>query len=136
MQQKVEEIALRARLKPVRIGLTDFEGHATPGIYFELGALVRHRRDNYRGVIVSCDPCCKAGDTWYYANKTQPSRDQPWYHILVHDSGGLSTYVAQSNLEADATAEPVEHPRIACYFSGFKDGRYILNPKEGGACSI
>jgi len=120
----------------VLIGLTDLEGHASPGIYYELGGLVRHRLYNYRGVVISCDPHCMAGDTWYFANKTQPAREQPWYHVLVHDSGGLSTYVAQSNLEPDATGEPVVHPRIAHYFSGFKDGRYLLNSSTGGSCSI
>jgi heat shock protein HspQ len=79
-----------------------------------------------------------AGDTWYHSNKTQPSRDQPWYHILVHDSGGLSTYVAQSNLKEDTSGQPVSHPRIQCYFSKFQDGRYHLKATGGssGACGI
>lgn len=99
---------------------------------------MRHQRYGYRGVIVSIDPYCMAGKTWYQSNKTQPTRNQPWYHVLVHDSGGLSTYVAQSNLEADKTGQPVIHPRLTTYFSGFKDGRYILNPdvQLGGSCSI
>ena len=53
-----------------------------------------------------------AGDTWYHSNKTQPSREQPWYHILVHDSGGISTYVAQSNLKEDTSGQPVSTTRI------------------------
>lgn len=119
------------------ISLTNLEGHAIPGIHFELGQLVKHRLYGYRGVIVAYDTYCKAGEKWYQSNKTQPSREQPWYHVLVHDSGGISTYVAQSNLEVDASGEPVDHPRVKTYFSDFEDGRYVV--KEGhskGGCGI
>ena len=118
------------------IGLSDLEGGAAPGKYYELGAIVHHKLYGYRGVIVSVDPRCMAGDTWYHSNKTQPAREQPWYHILVHDSGGLSTYVAQSNLEDDASGEPIDHPRIGCYFREFKDGRYLVNAASDGSCAI
>ena len=106
-------------------------------MYFELGTVINHKLYGYRGVVVAVDSCCMAGETWYQSNKTQPAREQPWYHILVHDSGGLSTYVAQSNLEEDASGEPVEHPRLNTYFCGFKDGRYQLKENAGsGGCSI
>ncbi|MEM8867291.1 MAG: heat shock protein HspQ [Verrucomicrobiota bacterium] len=122
----------------VLISVTGFEGGSVDARVFDLGEIVHHKRYNYRGVIVAMDPCCMAGETWYQSNKTQPAKNQPWYHVLVHDSGGLSTYVAQSNLEADASGEPILHPRITTYFSEFKDGRYILNQdaQSGGACSI
>lgn len=113
------------------------EGGAAPGIYYELGAVVTHRLYGYRGVIVALDPRCMAGGTWYKSNKTQPSREQPWYHVLVHESGGLSTYVAQSNLQEDPSGQPIEHPRINCYFGSFKEGRYQLKESSGsGSCSI
>ncbi len=118
------------------ISLTDFEGRALPAVHYEPGQLIRHRLYEYRGVIVSCDPRCMAGDKWYFSNKTQPSREQPWYHVLVHDSGGLSTYVAQSNLQVDSSEEPILHPRIGCYFTAFKDGRYIVADANSGGCSI
>lgn len=113
------------------ISLTNFEGCALPAVHFDLGQLIRHRHYGYRGVVVACDPTCKAGDAWYYSNKTQPSREQPWYHVLVHDSGGISTYVAQSNLQPDDSGEPVNHPRLTTYFSGFEDGHYVV--RESGA---
>lgn len=119
------------------ISLTGFEGCSIPAIHFELGQLVQHRHYGYRGVIVAFDTCCEAGEKWYHSNKTQPSREQPWYHVLVHESGGISTYVAQSNLETDTSSEPVIHPRLSAYFKGFEDGRYIL--REGihkGGCEI
>jgi heat shock protein HspQ len=112
----------------VLITLTDIEGGATPNIFYDLGLVVTHQNYGYRGVIVAADPVCMAGDTWYKANKTQPNRDQPWYHVLVHDSGGLSTYVAHSNLKQDTSGQAIDHPRISYYFTKLEDGRY--GPKE------
>ena len=107
------------------IGLTDFEGGGASCVNFPIGAVVKHKLYHYRGVIVAYDMECVAGDKWYLANKTQPPRNQPWYHVLVHESGGLSTYVAQSNLECDASGEPINHPRLGSYFVEFKDGGYV-----------
>jgi heat shock protein HspQ len=120
----------------VLIAFTDLEGNARVALRFEPGYLVRHRLYGYRGVVVSHDAYCMAGETWYQSNKTQPNKQQPWYHVLVHDSGGLSTYVAQSNLEPDESGVPIHHPRIGCYFAAFKNGRYILSDSQTGGCSI
>lgn len=121
----------------VLIGITDCEGGAQPGVYFSIGSIVQHKLYGYRGVIVAFDPHCIAGDKWYFSNKTQPPREQPWYHVLVHDSGGLSTYVAQSNLEEDTSGHPVDHPRIESYFSDFKEGRYLLKENtSSGGCGL
>ncbi len=108
------------------IGLTGLEGNAVPQVDFTLGVVVRHKLYHYRGVIVAHDMECAAGEKWYQTNKTQPSRDQPWYHVLVDESGGLSTYVAQSNLQSDLSGLPINHPRLSSYFTEFKDGGYIL----------
>lgn len=120
--------------------ITDFEGSvvsAPAAAKFGPGQLVCHRDERYRGVIVSVDPCCLAGDKWYFSNKSQPPRDQPWYHLLVHESGGLSTYVAESNLQADPVAKPITHPRVQVYFTGFDDGRYLpRQPSPSAACSV
>ena len=118
-------------------GITDCDGGARPSLYYEIGTIVKHRLYGYRGVVVAYDLDCAAGDKWYFSNKTQPAKSQPWYHVLVHDSGGLSTYVAQSNLQEDPTQAPVEHPRISCYFAELKNGRYLLKEKSGtGGCSM
>lgn len=124
LSRSVEEKRVSVRFGLVLIGITDLDGGTIPAIYFELGSVVEHKLYGYRGVVVAIDAFCMAGDKWYFSNKTQPPRKQPWYHILVHDSGGLSTYVAQSNLREDASGEPVNHPRIGCYFSEFKGGVY------------
>jgi len=92
---------------------------------FEIGQLVRHRRYRYRGVVVAHDECCQADDDWYNGNKTQPDREQPWYHVLVH--GGVhSTYAAEENLSVDTSGEQVVHPLVTQVFDSFTKGRYIL----------
>jgi len=94
---------------------------------FDPGCVVRHKRYGYRGVVVEADAQCKASDAWYEKNQTQPSREQPWYHVLVDGSGGATTYPAQENLELDLSGDPIEHPWLEAFFSGFEDGRYIRN---------
>ena len=49
-------------------------------------------------------------------------RDQAWYHVLKH--GGQETYVAESNLEADASGEEVDHPLLGRFFATYANGRY------------
>lgn len=93
---------------------------------FEPGDLVRHKRYGYRGVVVAVDGHCKATPQWYLSNKTQPSRDQPWYHVLV-DGSSTSTYPAEQNLLPDDSGMPIDHPLIAVYFSAFAGGRYARN---------
>ena len=90
---------------------------------FEIGRLVHHKRYEYRGVIFDRDTECKAGEEWYTNNQTQPSRDQPWYHVMV-DGANHTTYVAESNLKPDSSDKPVRHPLIKRFFNGFHDGHY------------
>jgi heat shock protein HspQ len=89
---------------------------------FQVGELIHHKRYDYRGVVVAIDPNCNASDTWYLRNLTQPDRDQPWYHVLVH--GGRETYVAEENLEPDCCPSPVRHPLVNRVFTMFLKGRY------------
>lgn len=93
---------------------------------FAPGQLVHHIRYDYRGVVVSVDATCRADDDWYLANRTQPDRDQPWYHILVHNSQQV-TYTAQTSLEEDPTGAEVDHPLVAHLFSDFAHGQYVRN---------
>jgi heat shock protein HspQ len=94
---------------------------------FQIGDVIHHRRYGYRGVVVEVDESCQADEQWYQSNQTQPSRDQPWYHVLV-DGSDHTTYVAQENLERDATGRPVEHPLLDRFFSGFFQGRHYREP--------
>ena len=94
---------------------------------FSTGDVIRHKMYNYRGVIVGHDNECRADDSWYYGNETQPRRDQPWYHILVHGQG-YTTYVAEENVMKDRTGEQVVHPLLKKFFLNFRDGRYSTEP--------
>lgn len=104
------------------------EAYTSPGKkpLFKPGQIVHHRRYDYRGVIVAFDPTCQADEQWYNKNQTQPDRDQPWYHVLVHLSN-QNTYVAQENLELDPGKELVVHPLLSAFFSAYAQGRYIRN---------
>lgn len=93
---------------------------------FEPGQLVHHRRYGYRGVVVDFDLSCRADEAWYRKNRTQPDREQPWYHVLVHSSS-LVTYAAETSLEPDTTGEPIEHPLVPELFEAFENGRYERN---------
>ena len=96
---------------------------------FKTGQLVRHKRYGYRGVIVDFDPTCKADQQWYQSNQTQPEQNQPWYHVLVHNSDQV-TYPAQSSLTEDTSNQPIEHPLLSHFFSEFMlDGKYLRNDR-------
>ena len=105
---------------------------------FSLGQIVYHSKFKYRGVIVDADPNFQGTDEWYDSvAKSKPDKNKPWYHVLVHDSGGLSTYVAQSNLKQDVSGQAIDHPRLGCYFTKLENGRYGLKENHNtGACSI
>lgn len=92
---------------------------------YSIGDLVVHRLFEYRGVVVDVDATFQSTDEWYTAMaKSRPPKNKPWYHVLVHGADH-STYVAEQNLAADASAEPINHPMIEQFFAGFEDGRYI-----------
>ncbi|WP_372370568.1 heat shock protein HspQ [Candidatus Uabimicrobium sp. HlEnr_7] len=93
---------------------------------FYIGQVIKHTKYGYRGVVVDYDLSCKADDNWYYSNQTQPPRNQPWYHVLVHTSSH-NTYVAQNSLIADTSKQKIIHPLVYHFFSEFKDGEYLRN---------
>jgi heat shock protein HspQ len=75
---------------------------------FSPGDLIHHRLFDYRGVIVDVDPRMMLSDEWYETvARSRPPKDQPWYRVLVHNSAN-ETYVAERNLELDASEEPVQ----------------------------
>ena len=111
--------ALRSRQKVA-------QPKVTRKVQFKRGQLVRHRRYGYRGVIVDFDKTCRADEAWYRSNRTQPERNQPWYHVLV-DTTSESTYAAQTSLQADPSKAQIRHPLISRYFGNFTNGRYQRN---------
>ena len=110
----------------------DPEGDERGDGRFAPGTLVHHRKYGYRGVVVDADPECLADAAWYQSNQSQPRRDQPWYHVLVH-GGAHSTYVAQENLILDTSGEALAHPLLTRYFDDFEDGSYRRNDVPFGA---
>ncbi|MBT4978276.1 MAG: heat shock protein HspQ [Gemmatimonadetes bacterium] len=92
-------------------------------VRWAIGAIIHHKKYAYRGVIVSFDPCCRADEQWYSGNRTQPHRDQPWYHVLV-DNSETTTYVAEENLELAMSKDPIEHPLLTRFFSSYFQGHY------------
>jgi len=94
---------------------------------FSIGQTIHHRLFDYRGVIVDVDPFFSGSEDWYHTiAQSRPPKDQPWYRVLV-DGGEQMTYVAQRNLEDDASGEPIHHPALPQFFRGFQDGVYIPN---------
>ena len=105
------------------------EAHTdAPAPQFKPGQLIKHKRYGYRGIVVAVDLTCQATEAWYQNNLTQPNRDQPWYHVLVHDSD-QTTYAAQTSLEADTSDEEINHPWLEEFFSDFINGQYIRNKR-------
>jgi heat shock protein HspQ len=99
----------------------------TRELLFKVGQIVHHLRYDYRGVIVDYDKKCGADDDWYeYQTKGKgykPTRQQPWYHVLV-DGATHQTYVAQQNLEPSDDRRRINHPMVNRVFSTFLNGRY------------
>ena len=91
---------------------------------FSIGQRIHQRLFDYRGVIIDVDPEFSGTDEWYESvAQSQPPRDEPWYHVLVHDANN-ETYVAERNLSSDQSDEPVEHPLLREFFVDYEQGVY------------
>ncbi|RMF83255.1 MAG: heat shock protein HspQ [Nitrospirae bacterium] len=87
------------------------------------GQIVYHVRYHYRGVVAMVDPSCQADEAWYRRNRTQPDRNQPWYHVLV-DGSEQTTYVAEENLVPARDRSRIRHRLVHRFFSLYANGRY------------
>jgi len=66
-----------------------------------IGQLIQHKLFDYRGIILGVDLEFNSTDEWYeMVAKSRPPKNEPWYHILVHQKGH-QTYVAEQNLQLD-----------------------------------
>ncbi len=91
---------------------------------FGVGQVIRHRRFDYRGVIVDVDATFEGSAEWYeQVARSRPPVDKPWYHVLVHGAQH-TTYVAERHLELDDSGLPVRHPLLGEFFDEFEGGRY------------
>ena len=94
---------------------------------FDVGQRIHHRIFEYRGLIFDVDPSFQGTREWYEKMaRSRPPIDEPWYHVLVHDASH-TTYVAERNLEADASDEEVRHPLVPQLFDRLADGAYSPN---------
>ena len=95
---------------------------------FETGDIITHIKFEYRGVIVHTYLSFQGDENWYLSNHTQPSKQQPWYFVLV-DGNQQVTYVAEENLKYDNSANLVVHPMLNLFFSGFNSelNKYTRN---------
>ena len=97
---------------------------------FSIGQIVQHKLFNYRGVIIDVDFHFLGSEEWYEnVALSRPPKDQPWYHVFV-DNATHQTYVAERNLAASETNDPVNHPMIDVVFDGMKNGCYLLRMKK------
>ena len=98
---------------------------------FAPGQVVRHRRFGYRGLVFDVDATFNQSPEWYDAmTDSQPSKDHPWYYILV-DGEQHSTYVSEENLRLCKETEAFDHPLLNSLFKLKKGGnitsRLIMN---------
>jgi heat shock protein HspQ len=101
---------------------------------FQLGQIVRHRLFSFRGVIFDVDPEFNNTEEWYNSipAEVRPRKDQPYYHLLAeNDETEYVAYVSEQNLLEDETHEPVRHPQVKDYFTGFdaKKKQYKIRSK-------
>ena len=103
------------------------------GAKFGVGAIVRHRMYDFRGVVFDVDPEFANTEDWYLAipEDRRPRRDQPFYHLYAENPEAYYiAYVSEQNLVNDSDNGPVNHPSISERFTGFDDGRYIVRQHE------
>ena len=96
---------------------------------FSVGAVVRHRVFDFRGVVFDIDPVFANSEEWYEAipAAVRPRKDQPFYHLLAENGdSSYVAYVSQQNLLPDAENGPVDHPQVGELFDDFAEGRYRL----------
>jgi heat shock protein HspQ len=92
---------------------------------FAPGEVVAHAGLGYRGVITDVDAFFCGDEAAYEAiSGERPSREQPWYHVLV-DGVPLTAYLPESLLARARGGEPVVNPAMARHFAAFRDGRYV-----------
>jgi heat shock protein HspQ len=97
--------------------LQEFQSEDNPP-KFQTGDIITHKRYKYRGVIVHTDLSFQGNENWYLSNQAQPSKEQPWYFVLV-DGNQQVTYVAEENLKYDHSCSSVVHPMLNLFFSGY-----------------
>ncbi len=84
--------------------------------HFYIGQIIQHKLFDYRGIIVDVDFKFSGTDDWYESvAHSRPSKDQPWYKVLV-DNATHETYVAEQNLDISNELSAIHNPFMGLYF--------------------
>lgn len=97
---------------------------------FGIGAVVRHRLFEFRGVIFDIDPEYSNSEEWYQSipESYRPAKKQPFYHLYAENGeSSYIAYVSEQNLIPDYEG-PVDHPDIADMFGEWTGKEYPLLP--------
>ena len=95
---------------------------------FSIGAVVKHRHFDFRGVIYDVDFEFNNSEEWYQSipKEVRPRKNQPFYHLLAESNEvTYEAYVSEQNLLIDDSNEPVKHPLIEEIFVGKKGTSYL-----------
>jgi heat shock protein HspQ len=96
---------------------------------FNIGDLVIHTRQGYRGVIIDIDPVFQASGRYNpQACKRDFSIRNPWYRLLVDNSTQI-TYVEEPLLQKDPDSRLIENPNVDKYLVQLTEG-YCSNAKR------
>ena len=101
---------------------------ATNTAKFSIGAVVKHRHFDFRGVIYDVDFEFNNSEEWYQSipKDVRPRKNQPFYHLLAESNEvTYEAYVSEQNLLIDDSNEPVKHPLIEEIFVGKKGTSYL-----------
>lgn len=91
---------------------------------YNIGDVIQHKLFDFRGVIVDVDADFQGDDKWYEKHTVNsPSKDQPWYHVLVDDDNGVA-YVSEQNVHTDGSETDVSNTMIDMILASNGDGKY------------
>ena len=95
---------------------------------FSIGAIVKHRFLDFRGVIFDVDPEFNNTEEWYQSipSSIRPIKTQPFYHLFA-ENGHIYyiAYVSEQNLIKDFSGQIPKHPEIKNLFSHLEDGKFV-----------
>jgi hemimethylated DNA binding protein len=91
---------------------------------YRVGQVIKHRRFNYRAVIIGWDERPKAPKGWFAGVVPEDEMadyvNQPFYSVLIdtRDRAPQTTYIPQANIEVLPYTKII-HPSIDDYFENF-----------------
>ena len=99
-------------------------GKSMNTVKYAIGQVVRHSKQNYRGIIVDVDYSFQPqGVHSPIMIKRNISTEYPWYRVLV-DNSSYITYVKETLLTVEYGDEPICHPDLSKYLKE-QDGHYL-----------